>query len=176
MRRAGRRWAVVVPAVTAAAVAAGWALSVALPGSRADAAEADRTAGAATVAHARAVTVRVRVAAARQALGAAREVADQPDWSLLLADLSRRLGDDGVLSTCQLATPGDGHAGVTLRLGGLARTQPAVTLLALRLEEANLFDRVDLLQTTPAQLGGTDAVGFQIVCTIGTTAAAGRTP
>ena len=165
VRGAAVRWAVAVPAVTATAVATCWALSLAWPGSTAVAAEADRASAAAVVAEARAATVAVRVSTARQTRDAARSVADQPDWGLLLANLSRQLGDDGVLSACQLTTAG---GAVTVRLTGVARSQPGVTQLALRLERAGPFDRVELLQTTAAELLGGPAVAFQIVCTAGT--------
>jgi hypothetical protein len=176
LRRATVRWAVAVSVLTVSAAATGLALSAILPAASADAAEADRTAAQANAARVAASAVRLQVAAARRALAAAHEVADQPDWSLLLADLSRRLGDDGVLGSCQMSTGTDPGV-VTVRLAGLARSQPAATLLALRLERAGLFDRVDLLQTTPAQLMGKDAIAFQIACSIGSPAhAPGRAP
>ena len=95
----------------------------------------------------------------------------------MLADLSRRLGDDGVLSGCELTAGEGGRPGaMAFKLTGIARSQPAATQLALRLEAAGLFERVDLQRTTPTQLMGGDAVGFQIVCTLGGPSGGGRTP
>ena len=177
LRRAATRWAMVVPTLATTLLATAAALMTIVPASRAEGVAADRAAAQANAARAAAAAVRVQVAIARQSLAAAREVADQPDWSLLLADLSRRLGDDGVLGNCQLSA-GDDPTAFTLRLGGVARSEPAVTMLALRLERAGLFDRVDLLQTTPAKVSGGEAVAFQILCTIGpaTASTGGRAP
>ncbi len=174
VRRAGVRWAVATAALSVVLTVTATGLSAALPSPAADAAEADRTAAAAAVARAAAGRDRAAARSVAAALAAAREVADQPDWSLLLADLSRRLGDDGVLSGCDLSAEPKGP--LALRLTGVARTQPAVTALALRLERAGLFDRVDLLRTSPAKLMGDDAVGFQIVCTFAPAAGGGRVP
>ncbi len=177
--RATLRWVAAVPALIVAVVATYVGLSAALPSGTADAAEAEVTANQAAAARTTASGVRVQVAVARQVLDAAHEVSDQPDWSLLLADLSRRLGDDGVLSGCELRSADDGDAkagAMTLRLTGIAKSQPAATQLALRLEAAGLFSRVDLQRTTPTQLMGGDAVGFQMVCTLGGAGTRGRTP
>jgi hypothetical protein len=165
--RATVRWAVAVPALVASVVVVGTVLSAVLPTGTADAAEADRTANQASAARVTASALRVQVAVARHALEAAHEVSDQPDWSLLLADLARRMGDDGVLSACELVPAEDGAGkGLVLKLTGVARSQAAATQLALRLEAAGVFDRVDLQRTSPTQLGGADAVSFQMACTV----------
>ncbi len=131
---------------------------------------------------------------AQDVLDSTRGIAKQPDWSLLLALLSKTLGDEVVLESCRLGPPTasaqparvqrvqlPGSSSSTsssaavaaaarndppyaLHLSGFARSQGAVSKFVLRLDELALFERVDLLKTSPEVLFDEGAVGFQVQC------------
>ena len=139
---------------------------------------------------------------AQARLDAARAVARQPDWSVLLGMLAQSVGDDVVLTTCKLqadrpadrtdATPrvgstrSPGAAGAsptaaatvapgsrfTLELGGLGRTQASVSQFVLRLEQLGLFERVTIVKTGREMFGEHESIGFRLEATIGGGAAA----
>ena len=116
-------------------------------------------------------------------LDSIRGIAKQPDWSLLLGLVSKTLGDEVVLDTFRLGPPNTGGTIVrvqrtasgspsapkneppyTLYISGYARSQAAVSRFVLRLDELDLFDRVDLLKTSREAMFDGDATGFQVQC------------
>jgi len=68
-------------------------------------------------------TLRAQLAEAQARLDAARAVAHQPDWSVLLGLLAQSLGDDIVLTTCRLEAeqPSDRAAAPSSPPGGINR-------------------------------------------------------
>jgi len=68
-------------------------------------------------------TLRAQLAEAQARLDAARAVAHQPDWSVLLGLLAQSLGDDIVLTTCRLEAehPSDRAAATSSPPGGINR-------------------------------------------------------
>lgn len=129
--------------------------------------------------------VRAEVREARAVEAAAREVADQPDWGVLLAVLGQKLGTEAVLDSCRLepvarvepaAKPGAKPAAApkpqakperfTLVLGGLARSQDAASQVALGLKGMGLFEGVSLVETRRTPFMGGEAVSFRIECAI----------
>lgn len=131
------------------------------------------------------------LAEAQLLLESVRGIAKQPDWSLLLALVSKSLGDEAVLDTFRVGPPNASRPGVrtrkvssgvggnaarqagaatqseppyTLYLSGYARSQAAVSRFVLRLDELDLFERVDLLRTSREAMFGGDATGFQVQC------------
>jgi len=116
---------------------------------------------------------------AQRTLAANRAVSRQPDWSLLLGLIAQTLGDDVVLRNCQLnpvtehptgaQTPEDATTIAApdqylLQISGLGRTQAAVSQFILRLEQLQLFDRVNLISTAREPFGAGRAFGFQVEC------------
>ncbi len=110
----------------------------------------------------------------RLVLSASRSIADQPDWSILLAFLANELLDEQVvLSSCALG-PERGASGVgdlqdrslALALSGYAKTTPAVSRFILRLEQAGLFDSVSLTRTNREPYLDGQAIAFDILCLI----------
>ncbi|MEM1071885.1 MAG: hypothetical protein AAGB48_10115 [Planctomycetota bacterium] len=100
-----------------------------------------------------------------------RDVAGQPDWSILLEHLARPLGDDvGVQSVTVEAfeTAGDVPLPREMATGpfqvsilGVATTQGEAARYVLALESAELFLSLDLLSTSPTRIGQQRAVLFQ---------------
>jgi hypothetical protein len=130
---------------------------------------------------------RVELATARATVEANRTVAGQPDWSVLLGLLAKTTGDDVVLRAVSIAPPPNvagpapvaaGTAGanatqpkampdVVLDVGGIGRSQLAVSQHVLRLEQTGLFSKVTLLDTgREAYLNG-NAIAFRLQCTFG---------
>jgi hypothetical protein len=135
---------------------------------------------------------------AQAALQAARAVADQPDWGLVLSMIASRLDEDVVLSACQLEpTDAPATSGATaqpgvpvakasapaassgrpthyrLILAGLAKTQDAASRLAVELTEAHLFDAVTPQEARRSTFLGEPVVAFRIECLVAD-AAGGR--
>ena len=106
---------------------------------------------------------------------------EQPDWSLLLALLSRTLGDQAVLRSVGLeyapeafeeTAPSAPEAPnepppVTLELSGLGQTQYVVSRFVLRLEQTPLFESVRLIDTRREPFLAGHAVAFRIECVLG---------
>ena len=136
--------------------------------------------------------VQPELAEGKSQLEASRAVAIQPDWSLLLALLSRLRGDSVVLERCVLtpeletsqirptvvnASAGGAVAAtakpppsmrksmhVRLELKGLGRTNHDVSRFVLNLEQSGLFDSVRLMETVRAPFGTGHAVSFRVHC------------
>ena len=130
--------------------------------------------------------LRPKLAQARLTLAGNRAVGDQPDWSVVLALLAKSLDDDLVLSRCQLrpATSRQTRAGThtsaasagqaaskpkqfVLEVSGLGHSQKAVSRFVLRLEQANLFNKVTLVKTNREPLMAGKAISFQVTCLLG---------
>jgi hypothetical protein len=130
--------------------------------------------------------LRRELAQATTALEAARIIYDQPDWSKLLVGLSDQLGQEIVLSRCQLATfTADGKVitqgaskslpseplGVFLAgchrkllLNGFGKTQESVSRFVLRLEGVGAFDLVQLVSSCRQSFLRAEAVAFTVEC------------
>lgn len=118
-------------------------------------------------------------------LRTAQAVGVQPDWSLLLALLSKHTSENIVLETCRLrrvqrdasrpaaAAPGAAGAAndaameapLLLELEGFAKAQSNVAEYVLRLEQVDLFDKVKLVKTSRQEFMKNKTVGFSIECT-----------
>jgi Fimbrial assembly protein (PilN) len=121
--------------------------------------------------------LRPELADRRMILLSSRSIADQPDWSVLLAYLADDLLDDEiVLRACSLApADGSGDKGeladspLTLTLNGYAKSTPAASLFVLRLEQSGLFDRVILTRTNLEPFLEGQAIAFEVRCLVGET-------
>ena len=143
-------------------------------------------------------TVRDELSGVQATLRATRAIANQPDWSILLALLGHATGDDVMLRSFELqpnapvapavkaaptppgarapqpSAPAPRSAAFVLNLGGLGQSQPAVTQFVLRLERVGLFSRVTLLDTSREPFRDGEATSFRLECVIdGSTAAPG---
>jgi Tfp pilus assembly protein PilN len=114
--------------------------------------------------------LRRELAALREQTLSARGITEQPDFSLLLALLSRAVGEDVVLNQCELthdnakvkSSPAD-----VLRISGFARNQPAVAAFMLELESTEIFKSVTLVRSNEEPWMAAKAAGFQVRCSIG---------
>jgi len=128
------------------------------------------------------------LAAARLMLDSTLKVADQPDWSVLLALTARTLGDQIVLERCQVlestkddsftpsARRGRSRGRIALRhempdaftmeLSGYGRSPEAVARFVLRLERTALFDKVTIRSTDRQPFRAGEAIAFEIGCTL----------
>jgi Tfp pilus assembly protein PilN len=121
-------------------------------------------------------------------LHANRLVGVRADWGALLALLPKTMGDEIVLRELRLRTA-EGHSPrtgrrsgtrsihdgealgdrqITLRMGGIGRSQNAVTQFVLRLEGLQLFRQVKLADTRREPLFEDDSVAFRIECVLNT--------
>ena len=109
-------------------------------------------------------------------LRAARDLADQPDWSVLLAAVSSQLGDDVFLARLELApallrglapAAGESSEAYQLNLTGFARDQMAISQFAVRLETLGVFDHVKVLRAHRQTLLADTAVAFDLGCMMG---------
>ena len=117
-------------------------------------------------------------------IDATRSVIEHPDWSIMLDLVSRLRQDDAVLDAVEISGPRPAPAGpsapaagkkgaatraetpevFTLTLTGAARSPSAVAQLAIRLEHAGLFSRVQIVETAPTESHGSAATAFRIRC------------
>jgi hypothetical protein len=112
-----------------------------------------------------------QLSAARSQIASNRQILSQPDWSLLLALLSKETGGNIVLRSFELKAA-DAPAGdkappaprLTLRLSGFGRTNQAVAEFGLRLEETHLFSRVTLVESSRETFLAGDAFSFHLEC------------
>jgi Tfp pilus assembly protein PilN len=99
-------------------------------------------------------------------------VGDQPDWSMLLGLLARKLRDEVVLEQTVLRVSDSsgkpGAAGPVLALTGLGRTHAAVSEFVLRLEQSGVFSKVTQLESRRTALPKGEAVGFRVEATLAT--------
>lgn len=98
-------------------------------------------------------------------LNANHEVKNRPDWSILLAMIARLRGDDAFLRAVSLASP-DGDGQYNVRLTGYARSQTAVSALALRLERSGLFQSVSVVSSRREPYANHVAIAFEMRCAL----------
>jgi hypothetical protein len=125
---------------------------------------------------------RTELATARATIEANRTVAEQPDWSVLLALLATTTGDDVVLRGVSITQPATTAASgaaaakspapnstpeVLLELNGIGRSQLAVQQHVLRLEQTGLFSKVALMDTGREPYLEADAIAFRLQCAFG---------
>jgi hypothetical protein len=125
---------------------------------------------------------RIELAAARATIEANRMVAEQPDWSILLALLATTTRDDVVLRSVLIAPPpnapvpamtaakpGSAPAApeVVLELTGVGQSQLAVSQHVLRLEQTGLFSKVTLLDTNREAYVNSNVIAFRLQCQFG---------
>jgi Tfp pilus assembly protein PilN len=130
------------------------------------------------------LVIRQQLAEAHQTMVSVNAISDQPDWSIVMAVVGRSLGDNVMLTGCDLAPVAEeapvvqaisisgkpaamappAPRRVLLHLTGLGRSQAHVAQFVLRLEGTNLFEHVNLLHTNRQALLGGDAVGFELDC------------
>lgn len=123
-----------------------------------------------------------------RALEVGRAVGVHPDWSLLLAALGRQCGDSVVLDRVELSTaplvppssspapkqrnkptaepPASRHVvEYTLKVGGLASSQAAVSSFVTALEGLGVFDSVLRAEARSRSDDKTKLVAFEVRCT-----------
>ena len=134
--------------------------------------------------------LRKQLAALRWKLDTFRGIGQQPDWGVLLTLLADGLGNDVVLSSCELdeiIIPLEITAGrpagpqlVTtsslaekpermafiLRVTGFGRSQTAVSLFVLRLERSGMFDNVRIVSTIREPFMNAKAIAFRLECSL----------
>jgi len=120
------------------------------------------------------------------AMETTRAIREQPDWSRLLTGLSQELGQELVLTRCQLVAMREDGKALTepwsdallakplltlvtkhryqLVLQGFGRTQESVSRFALGLEGIGLFERVRLINSSRQTFLSGQAVAFTIEC------------
>jgi hypothetical protein len=129
---------------------------------------------------------RRQLAETMTALETTTAIRGQPDWGKLLTGLSLQVGDQIVLTRCQLTTltaddkavtiEGSGSlpAGPlgtfltgcrhTLVLNGYGKAQESVSRFVLRLEESGAFDLVRLVHSSRQTFLQGEAVAFGVEC------------
>ena len=117
--------------------------------------------------------LRQQLTALNSNLQSMQYVSGRPDWSILLAALSQRLGDDVVLNAVDCTKDSSGKKDSltnafpqTFRISGIGRSQQSVARFVLGLEALNFFSRVQLVQTAPQSLHGGEYLGFQLICSL----------
>jgi hypothetical protein len=127
-----------------------------------------------------------QLVASRWKLDTFKGVGQQPDWSVVLTLLADGLGNEVVLSGCQLdeiMIPLDSNAGSTpppappgarqekaqkmafvLSVSGFGRSQTAVSQFVLRMERSGLFDNVRLVSTVREPFLNAKAISFRLKC------------
>jgi len=130
--------------------------------------------------------LRKTLAQATASLETAQSMRGQPDWSKLFARVSNVLGQETVLSRCQLVTLTQDNRPVTeqwnqvaeakplgellaahgyeLTLHGFGRTQESVSRFALGLESLGIFDQVRLASSSRQSFLDGAAVAFVVEC------------
>ncbi len=118
-------------------------------------------------------------------LQANRAVADQVDWSRVLAIVAQAAGDDVRLGRCQLSTSDSGFeperrgrassrrrrhdqrtTGIRLGVAGYGRSSQSVSGFVLALEETGLFDQVRLLDSRREPFDAGHAIAFRLECVV----------
>lgn len=129
--------------------------------------------------------LRRSLAQAAATLTTTQAMQEQPNWGRLLVALSQELGEQLVLTHCQLATLiadkaltdrispsllakplgaflAEHHYRLTLT--GSGKTQESVSRFVLRLEQTEVFDRVRLVSSCRQTFLGGEAVSFSVEC------------
>ncbi|MFI4872278.1 MAG: hypothetical protein ACIAQ0_00250 [Phycisphaerales bacterium JB058] len=120
-----------------------------------------------------------RIETVTHELGVAEDIAGQPNWNVLLGVLAAGLNDGAYLEQIEtslvmdegvdVAPPSRAASGpYRVRVTGISLMQGDATRYALYLENCRLFDSVRMVGTLPRPDVDPNAVGFEILCTIGT--------
>ncbi len=122
---------------------------------------------------------RQKLAKAQAELEAGKVISGQPDWTKLLVLVGDELREEVVLDDCQLTTlnlqeplsssPPSVYLAerqYKLELSGFGRTQTSVSQFVLRLEQMQIFDKVELLNSRRQAFLNNKAVAFSIECSI----------
>jgi Tfp pilus assembly protein PilN len=119
------------------------------------------------------VNLRQQLTVLNSNLQSMQYVSGSPDWSILLAALSQRLGDDVALNAVDCTKDSSGQKDSltnafpqTFRISGIGRSQQSVARFVLGLEALKFFSRVQLVQTSPQSLRGGEYLGFQLICSL----------
>jgi hypothetical protein len=129
-----------------------------------------------------------QLAGVTRELEVSRAIAGQPDWSKLLVLLGNELGENVVLSQCQLSTTNASAGDIThdlkawlvsspleellaarryrLRLTGFGRTQNSVSQFVLGLERMRVFESVRLIKSYRQAFLDGQAIAFSLECWI----------
>lgn len=107
-------------------------------------------------------------------LASSQSIVGQPDWSMLLALISRAAGETIWIESSALKKDAEAPAPaplaprkaprMVLSLAGMGETQDAVAAFALRLERIGLFDLVRVLEARRRENNGVEAVAFRLEC------------
>jgi len=130
--------------------------------------------------------VRRQLAETMNALETTTAIHDQPDWGKLLTGLSVQVGEEIVLTRCQLTTLTADDKALTaetsgsvpalplgafltgcrhrLLLNGFGQSQESVSRFVLRLEETGAFDLVRLASSSRQTFLKSEAVAFSVEC------------
>jgi hypothetical protein len=175
-RRSLRRWAKICASFAVALVlmgtcaAAMWGGDSVEPGEFSSARDSISRAGSSLAG------LRTALSQTHRTLATINEIAEQPDWSLLMDAVGRAQSDDIFLTDCEVAPanvaearmPADSHrgaiAGQSLRLVGVGRSQETISHFVIRLQGLPIFGHVKLVQTSRQQFNGMPAVGFEVFC------------
>lgn len=106
-----------------------------------------------------------------------RDIAGQPDWSVLMRHLIAVRGEDIAFRSVRIglvSAPQNGPDPRMIAVGpylvtlsGVATDQSATTRFAIELERHGLFTGVRLVGTSPVRVEGADATQFTIEGTVG---------
>lgn len=132
--------------------------------------------------------IEIEIEQGQSMLAATQDLANNPDWGLLLGFVGKMVSGDLVLKEYQLqdATPQapvinqatdaqDRSIGAfQFVVKGWGRTQAAVTDFTVKLERTGLFENVKLLDSNLQPLGSGSAVSFTIQCTMRDSQGAGQ--
>ena len=179
-RLARIRWVAAACAVYCVLLLGGYGFAYVAWGADVDAVQGDlQTVNGAIKKDERALTsVRAELKTVESTLAANRAVGSQPDWSVLLALLAKRTGENVVLNSCELDraasedekpdhTVPAAQASYRLAISGIAKSQMNVSQFVLRLEKTQLFDQVTLLDTTRQSVADRQVVAFNLDCLLG---------
>jgi hypothetical protein len=134
-------------------------------------------------------TVRGQLAAAQSTLRAHEAIANQPDWSVLLAVLARRMGQEVVLKSVHVhpagataaarsdprrttvvqqspSAAGGDSVPFVLEASGMARSHLAANRFVRALDETKLFARVFVLDTAREPFLNGTAIAFRLECSL----------
>ena len=176
-----RRWTGVCAAYAAVLlVVYGGARAVWGGGGRAIEEEAARAAVQISESAERITQLQQKLFESQRLLAANRVLADQPDWSLLLAMLSDALGEEIVLKSCKLHPAGaprgpaaflsgpaaDPEGGFRLAITGYGRSLTVVSQFVLRLERTRLFQEVRTVKTNREAFLAGRAIAFELDCVL----------
>ena len=128
-----------------------------------------KTAAELSKANQESAALRRELAVLREQVQSRQYILQQPDYSLLLGLVSQVVDDDVVLNHCELVNDSQGEQSQAqvLKLGGFARSQPAVAGFMLQIEATGIFRKVTLVRSNEQPLLDRQAAAFQVQCVFG---------